>query len=278
MSTYGTEEGHIALPAAEFSKVRKAVELEEKKLKEYGFALASYIWQQAPRSAKKDRKSYTQAQFRLEPQLNDPSPHIATRYVSMPEPLRDTRLNREQVDYIVDVSRKIAREADRRSGKPARPQKQFLTLPTNRTTVFVLPEREIRFDKESNTVAWEVFEGNHSVDRVHKHPVFKSLVHSLDEVKWTRGTGGSSLYCWEHDGYGSDTTFAFGPVGAEHAPHACRPYTLSNGKRVTKFELQNRLNKGLYSGSYGRGPQPRGHNGHAGQYTYRDRGPSEVWL
>ena len=115
----------------------------------------------------------------------------------------------------------------------------------------------------------------------------------LAKVRWTRGTGsvftGNDEYNQDasYEGGGANyVTTAYGPVGAAEAPAKCQPYTDSQGNRVTRDQLwevhqkrfqaqmdaQRQAQKAYEKSLRASGVQPRGHNGHRGQFTYKTHG------
>jgi len=236
MSVYESEHGEIVLPAAAFSKVRKALELEEKRLKELGLEFAQLLWTEVPAKAKKDSKTYWDEIDRLS----------GTRWDSknsVPPGLQSKHLSRFEVGAVVEHAHQVLRTAEYRKSAPARPQKQFAGLPTNRTTVFRFEEAEVVFNKDSNIVSWGVGRNNHAVEHAHDDPRYAVLSQTLKDVKWTRNTGGTIYYENEYQSGGESPARAYGPVGALAHPSSCIPYTMANGYRVTERGLREIADK-----------------------------------
>lgn len=281
MSIYESENGTVILPAAAFSKVRKAMELEDKRLRELGLEFAQTLWGNVPASAKKNKKEYWK-------EIEEQSGTSWNSSGAVPSELRSKRLSREEVSAVVEHAHQVLRLAEHHGGAPSRPQKKFANLPTNRTTEFSFEEAEVVFDKKSNTISWYVDRNNHSVDRAHSDPRFEVLSRELKDVRWTRNTGGTIYYENEYQDDGNRPSRAYGPNGAVEHPLVCIPYTMANGFRVTEHWLRDIADKQLQAArkafkasrpiAHGSGSQPRGHKGHAGQYTYRTSGQSDVWL
>lgn len=57
---------------------------------------------------------------------------------------------------------------------------------------------EIRFNREKNTVYYDVFENNRAVEDAKSSPMGKMFFHFLDSVKWTKKTGGQFKYSDEY--------------------------------------------------------------------------------
>lgn len=284
MSNSDWEQGTIVLPSAEFAKVRQAVQQAEAKHLGHVYDLTQEFWTGLSRKQQTDGAAYREASMLFSNAKADELERARSRWRTTPDDLG-------KADALSDFSEAV--ELDWRTGKPARVLKSDMKFPTNRTTVFSSPDFDMTFDKQNNTVHWHVPENNHAVDDAHNHPVSKALFGALGDVRWTRGTGGvftgNDEYRNDDQGEGGGSNYvttAFGPIGAERAIGHCQPFLDSKGKRVGRREMeaiqddkvkavkaaQAKARRDYEKSVKASGVQPRGHNGHAGQYTYRTNG------
>jgi len=109
--------------------------------------------------------------------------------------------------------------------KPRLPRlKEFPHLPLRAKSVTVtLGEATIRF--AGAVVRWETGENNHQVDRAHSHPIAHVFFAALEQVVWTRGSGGFGVGNDEYrresqqsgDGGNYETSLRYGPRGGQPA-------------------------------------------------------------
>lgn len=295
MSKNEWEHGTIVLPSSEFAKVRQAMQQADTTHKEKVFELTQEFWKGLTRKQQTDPAEYREAGRKF----------FADRY-------REERRYGGYGDYGSSASRRADDESvnsalgdfsevtEMRYGqsKPARVLKSDMRFPSNRTTSFYAGGH-VSFDKENNTVTWDVDENNHAVERARADPKAAAFFDAISKVAWTRGTGGvftgNDENCRddEYEGGGANyVTDAYGPVGAEASPTHCRPYTDSKGVRVTErdleriakakfqaeWEAQRKAQEAYAKAMKSSGVQPRGHKGHVGQYTYRERGRANFSL
>lgn len=289
------EHGTIVLPSSEFAKVRQAMQQAETAHKEKVFELAQEFWKGLTRKQQTDPGEYRAAgrKFFTE-RYRDESRYGG--YGSYGSYGRNRAADEAANNVLGDFSE--VTEMRYNQDKPARVLKADMKFPTNRTTHFDAGGY-VSFDKTNNTVDWDVQEGSNAVERARSHPMADNFFQALDKVAWTRGTGGvftgNDEYSRDdaHEGGGANyVTTAFGPVGAEHSPNHCRPYTDSKGVKVTERDLEQ-ISKAKFQAEWdaqrkaqeayakamkSSGVQPRGHKGHAGQYTYRERGRANFSL
>jgi len=273
MSRYDWEAGTIKLPTAEFSRVRKAVEVADREHKEQVFAATQDFWKGLSRKEQTDPEAYRKAVFRYADEMYRGAQRQRTLSGSVYEQLE--RVSRSRWDP--QTRRQVF-------GKPRRVQVADMGYPTNRTTVFQLPSgATIAFDRDTSSVSWSTGENNHQVERAHDDPLAQVLFAELGKVRWTRGTGGVLSGNDEYNqgsreaGLGGNyVTTGFGPIGAADPQAWSRTddYTDSTGKRVTRDRFPGHPRA---SASGGRGRVPAGVRT-GGQFTTRGRGESGVSL
>jgi len=79
--------------------------------------------------------------------------------------------------------------------KPLHPTKKMFDFANTRTTGFMLDEgtAAISFNKLDHSVYWSVPENNHACERAHEQPEAKLLFRLLQNVKYTRNSGGEII-------------------------------------------------------------------------------------
>lgn len=263
MSRNDWEEGTVSLPAAEYAKVRKAVAAAVTDHKEKVYHLAQEFWGGLTRSQKAGGAVYLSA---------------VDAYVARVERSAGKAVAGDTHAILVGYSR---------LRKPSRVTKADMDFPTASTTVFHADDLEVEFHRTAGSLSWYVGENNHAVDEARNHPLGKAVFAALDQVRWTRGTGGvisgndeQSGVDSLHGGAANYISVAFGPAGAEQSPVHCRPYTDAQGRHFTRTDLDNEATARVRREIQNRpsGPQPRGHNGHPGKFTYRQRTDSGLTL
>lgn len=170
---------------------------------------------------------------------------------------------------------------------------------------FKLADTGITFSSEENTVNWDVEYDPSEVELAHADPVAVALFEGVRSVKWTKDTGGHSEV-EDDNAEESLPSEAFGPLGALKAPWLTKPYEMADGRKVTKDDLdalgsipsevdeetaeamravanggsvtQVAAGKNFGNPRPFQMEQPRGHNGHEGQFTYKRAGESGVQL
>lgn len=282
VGVYEWEEGIIALPSAEFAKVRQAVQKAETEYKQEVFDLTQEFWKGLNRRQQTDPSEYARA---VDTFVRDKGRERARL---SPGAWRNTEGDWTRDQVLGGFSRAV--HGPRR---PERVLKANMDFPTNRTTEFGALGCHLIFDKANNRVEWHVEEGKRARERARALPITQAFFGALDQVRWTRGTGGAFTGNDEHNAEdrefgsgGNYITTAFGPTGADVDPNNCRPYIDSKGRRVTETDLMmlgrvqrdarlkaaEAAQKAYEKSVKASGVQPRGHNGHAGQYTYRTNG------
>lgn len=136
-------------------------------------------------------------------------------------------LNEHEQQYIFEMVRSLlSRLVDNpRQIQIADLERGSLRKATSRTTGFDIGfHGECRI--EGRTLYYTVYEERHSIEPTHNHPLGKALFHFLDNLDWTRGTGGllvgNNEYAQENGrgqiGSGGDYMTAWwGPLGNRQA-------------------------------------------------------------
>lgn len=262
------ESGTIVLPSAEFAKVRQAVQSADAELKEAVFARTQECWKGLTRKQTTDPEAYRAAVYDWLKVQRDKARERG--YVGSSEP-----------DPIAGAAYSMMYHQC--GNPPRRVLKADMDLPTNRTTVFRADQGSMSFDRATNTVEWDVDSSSWAVERARGSVQGRALFGALGKVRWTRDTGGL-LTGGNENADGEGPAKAWGPVGALAEPSVCEPYTDSKGNRVTQEMLSKmyanqltaqmafheKLTASQRTALNGSGAQPRGHNGHAGQFTYKD--------
>lgn len=273
------EEGTIVLPSAEFAKVRRAAQMAHAEHLQEVFDLTQEFWKGLTNKQQRDRGEYSTAVHEFLRVKGSLRAHFS------PGPGRNT-----SGDWTRDKALNACVAMISRSGNPSRVLKSDMGFPTNRTTEFDAGGSRLTFDKENSTAYWLVDESKGARHNARAMPMAQAFFSALDHIRWTRGTGGVFLGNDEYNGedreYGGGmnyVTVTFGPMGAGVDPDKCVPYTDSKGKRTTQADLHElgrvRLagemaataaaDKAYAQSVKASSAQPRGHNGHAGQYTFR---------
>lgn len=279
MSRNEWERGEIRLPTSEFARLRQILQKADTDRKEGIFGHTQSFWGGLTAKEKRDPQAYREALRRYTGSLRKPRPgHLYP--TAEASAMADAVGERLHLRYGQDKPRRVLR-AD-------------MDFPTNRTTGFRLGEAGIAFDRDNSTVHWDVPRNNHAVDTAHGHPLAQAFFSALDDIRWTRGTGGwvsgSNEYRDEHadpDLSAAAVSSAWGPLGAQHYPGECKPFVDSQGRRVTR-ELLAEASSAKFAAEYkaaqaasravtatlrggAQGRQPKGRPV-GGQYTGRSYG------
>ena len=224
MSHNDWEAGTITLPAAEYAKVRQAVQNAAKAHKEQAFALAQEFWKGLTRTEQTNPEAFRKAlnTWRFKSNSRDLGSHSVAA--------------QRRSDLYFDASC-LADTLHRNGGKPRRATVADACYPTNRTTTFhISGTATIVFNKDASSIHWEA-EGNHGVESGRGHVVGSALFSALAAVRWTRNTGGhftgNDEYNTDDRKYGSSAnyvTLAFGPIGAAGSETWSRTDDYRDGK------------------------------------------------
>lgn len=120
---------------------------------------------------------------------------------------------------------------------PKKPLRKELPTLTSKSTDVYGTNCTISLDSKTRTVSWSVNENNHAVENARESWLGQVFFKLLDEVKWTRGTGGA---IWGNDEYNRDAdtdgggnyiTTTFGPLGEQARDAQLRGYPRRSVKR-----------------------------------------------
>lgn len=223
MSRRDNESGRIILPSAAFAAVRKATQAAAVESRQQSLDVMTRAYKEAPREALRSIEAF---ENHLHQQVQ------VGGYYGSAKPRYQFGDWYDKFTLLAQV-----RGAD---GQVKMPRLSHLgPTPTNKTTQFRSVGGILTFDPESKSVEWDVDEGNHAVEGARNGAVFQGFLRAIDQVRWTRNTGGSFHGNDEYNqdaasapGEGADyLTTAFGPIGAFENPHSFRPFTDSAGVR-----------------------------------------------
>lgn len=239
MSTYEKERGEYLLPASEVASFRRgmvtAMNRHREKVYEAAQALHAYLTEPIQRPggkpARRERlaelnKAIKDRSWRVSELLYealdkiDPMP----RGYSFREPKWDQHVRDEAINMVLPW----------REGQPRKlqaPKKKDLPpLPAN-TTSFHMGEAHVFIDPKTRRVEWSVAENNHSVSRARESLLGQVFFSQLNNVKWTRQTGGFLRYtneymrdaAWESGADAVDTRNHKGPLGEKQREYEMGP-------------------------------------------------------
>lgn len=184
MSCYGWEHGTIELPSAEVAGIKRALRTASNELRDDVKAKAESIHREvmdkrSTRSVKLYRKALREMQY------GDSGPH-RRRLSDRDLTVRSTAI--EAIHLVLDVDDKVRKPTDADI-------ERILPKATNRTTVFpvISPTgySEASISIEGRTLTWDVPENNHSTDNAKRSVLHGVLFGALNDIKWTRGSGGT---------------------------------------------------------------------------------------
>lgn len=227
MSRYEWQEGTFVLPSSEFASFRKQIQDKHHEVLLAAFDRTQKVWEGLSRKEKTDPVAYTTAAREA---LYGDSP-IVSLWGERDHFAEEVK--QHAYDMLVGAVRA-------NGGKPRRVVKSDVDFPTNRTTVFEGLEASVHFDRRANSVTWEVAENNHAVERAQNSVLGQAFFARLDEVRWTRGTGGTIVGNDEYNtedrwpgGGGNYACVAKGPIGFASAPFCCDPWVDPQGVKHT---------------------------------------------
>ena len=109
-------------------------------------------------------------------------------------------------------------------------------LATNRTTSWRVGN-DATITLNDRRVHWDVSENNHAVDHAHAHPLAGVFFNALDNITWTRGTGGEIVGNNEYSresrdagGGGNYVTRSYSPESAKERQLNARLQTMRGWK------------------------------------------------
>lgn len=120
-------------------------------------------------------------------------------------------LAEERVQYFGD-GRVKSPPAVPRAFRVARHSRRTFHLPlTKDAAIDVGDDTTIFLDNKAKTVEIVVVENNHAVERAFRHPFVEHLIRQLQNIKWTRGSGGVIHADDEHSAPGGYPLHVFQP-------------------------------------------------------------------
>lgn len=234
MSHEEWEHGTITLPRDQFTKVRRAFVDRHNELEQRAFDAAKTAWNEATPKQKKDSDFLRE---RID-KLTEPKTRWAgdRRFYSYQESVDngESEVRERAADLL---------QLNRWNSDPRPPQKKNMKVLPASTTSFDGGERGgyVSFQQETGAVKWDVG-GNHASDYADYSWTAACLKKELDNVQWTRSSGGVLHH-------GSETTMtrpmrSYGPIGLAEAPEVLNGlYTRSDGTKLRKQELDDAIAK-----------------------------------
>jgi len=216
MSCYNWERGEIKLPAKEFSKFRRKIIEAHNSDQDRIFDLAQKAHAAVANAAKGKRGFDKQEYFEDELRLfgDDDDTGWQDKFA-----VSDLIFPYIPLEGGINTSKR----------KFAAPKKKDLKkLPVSKDCCLSCGEASIAFDSKRKVVIWSVPENNHAVEDSRSHPVAKLFFRLLDQVNWTRGSGGKII---GNDEYNRDSDYEDGGgnyVTAEY-PRKQQPRTSGLG-------------------------------------------------
>lgn len=229
MSRYEWSYGHIVLPSAAFSSVRKACQEAMHAKWKKAFDDSQRFWKGLTPRQKADWDEFRRA-------LNSARFDLDTMWLIDPQ--------------------------NRRQEKPRRVLQSDIDWPTNRTTEFHESDLTLTFKRETRTLTFEVSENNHARDYADATTLAHTFYEEMAKVHWTHGTGGVILGNDEYNresgyenegGGGSYVVAAYGYIGAKEAPGHVREFLNGKGQKV---HVETKVGKFGITGVVKPGPAP----------------------
>jgi hypothetical protein len=167
MSCYEWERGTIKIPAKEWSKFRKSIITEHNRLEDERLAeaLRAHAKLLAAKKGKRGFDVYGYAN-------------------------NDMNLSYQVLRLLFSYNK------DTRKQKFRKPKKKDLDKkPVSKDCLLNVGESEasIFFNSPTHTVEWDVGENNHACDNAHEQPLAKLFFRKLNNMNWTRGSGGKII-------------------------------------------------------------------------------------
>lgn len=216
MSRNDWERGELLLPSGEAVAVRRAVRDEYNRCVDGVYEVCKAFWRDE-RTRSLDKYEQALGRFVASRQRRFGRPQFANRRDWVSEHAR------WELQGILDAARAGAGTLRQVTRKDL--AQHGLAPATSKTTTFQLESTSISF--AGRKLSYWSGENNHQVERATSHPVVQALLRALEQVRWTRGSGGTF---WGNDeynrheaisGWGSGASYLtrdYGPVGqAERA-------------------------------------------------------------
>lgn len=205
MSRNEWEEGSLLLPSKEVTRLRAALNQSSQRRRELVAAEVERLWPHLKGKTATTRKKM-----------------VRHSWSSFPDGVVTRRVHRGVVEPYSKYTHEALRlygTADGKKPTAAVYERAGFAKPTNRTCQW--DDEELSISLDGRTVRYSVGENNHSVDHARDSLLGTAFFQFLDNVTWTRGTGGELV---GNDEYNQDTTYAggggnyvtarFGPLGA----------------------------------------------------------------
>tara|TARA_R110002051_G_scaffold60546_9_gene110894 strand:- start:6662 stop:7468 length:807 start_codon:yes stop_codon:yes gene_type:complete len=215
------ERGQFKLPTAEFARVRASVQAADLAVKEQVFELTQTVWKGLTPKEKRDRDAYTKAVDKF---INDEHERNRNRNWGSKAPrISDEVL--ELVDYRLDI--RYGNE------KPRRVVRADMNFSNNRTLQFAGRSVSITFDREHSSVTYATPQDRRVIEEARNSGILSALMKDIEQMRWTRGTGGTITNDDEYAEEGRQENFVtdhnyvadgFGPIGAATAPFQTKPW------------------------------------------------------
>lgn len=249
------EEGTLLLPAAAVVPLRKAlvnsINAERAKVLAAAAEIFDYFQQQDPSPApgvagKRTRLSefkratkepgfnaYHNAHHKIYQAMEKLDGSLENRRWGAPAPRWDRETREEAAQLLVPYGEKVIK-------LKAPKKKDYPPLPAN-TLSFSASAASLTLIPDERKVVWEVDNSKNAVDDAWKSALGRAFAKALQEIKWTRGTGGVFRYsdeydedaCMSHGGNPISISQHFGPLGEEEFSHerGFHPTTLKAVRR-----------------------------------------------
>lgn len=193
MSRNDWEHGTIKLPAGAMKRVRDEVISTYNAARQTVFELALAVLPDVLAAGKRKR--------------NFDYRHVA--YTLLERRANSTEAN-EAIDLLFSEDK----------GKPKKPKKKAIGLLPKRAESVQFEDACITFNADGRHVSWDVGENNRACEHAREHRVGRAFFRALNNVEWTRGSGGRIVgndeynQDNEYEGGGSNyVTARFGPLG-----------------------------------------------------------------
>jgi len=192
MSCYSWEEGTIKIPAAQWASFRKKVLTEWNRIETQRFKANKNLYERLKVAVKGKRGSKKQEAIGV--------------FVRKWEGLLG-----EDTGFLADWDwEKGTYQMKTKAPK----QKDFNIVPVSKSATLRGRDFTVSLKNETKEVVWSVHENNHAVEEAHKDLFVRFLFKCLQQVTWTRNSGGEIV---GNDEYNQDCGHAGG--GANYVTH-----------------------------------------------------------
>lgn len=222
MGTHEQAEGSWRIPTKELPKVKQALVAawNAEITRQYELALKLYNQVVAAGKGKRKfdyRRAFAEAwdwEIRTPERQRAPFSSLGRGRVGPPPwfPGDDARGRAMHAMFLDPQTRRMR-------DKPVKPKKKDFPLANGQTTRFDALDFLIWIDPQQRIVGWSVPDNKSAVQRAYEHPLSRELFQILDQVAWTRGSGGSVRYRCEYD-WDSSLRHGYGPTREVKPPAA----------------------------------------------------------